>query len=137
MQTIRILVADDDASFRQHLKTFLEAESDMVVIGEADNGMEAVAKAVQLAPDVVLMDVRMEGLNGLDTTRFLKIALPAMCVVVLSRYDLQEYRDAATSSGASGYVVKRALFTDLLPAIRQAMEESHGQPHVLLRDACV
>ena len=130
MQTIRILVADDDTSFRQHLKAFLEAEADMLVIGEANDGAEAIAKATQLAPDVVLMDVRMEGLNGLEATRLLKGTLPALCVVVLSRYDLQEYREAALASGASSYVVKRALFTDLLPAIHAAVcaQATEGWP---------
>ncbi len=120
MQTIiHILVVDDDQSFRQHLREFLEIAPDMVVIGEAGDGEEAIAKAAQLKPDIVLMDIRMGGLNGLNTTRLLKAELPAMRVVVLSRYDVQEYREAATSSGASSYVVKRALFTDLLPTIRQ------------------
>jgi len=118
MQPIRILVADDSARFRGHLNTFLNAEPDIVVIGEACNGQDAVTQATRLKPDVVLMDVRMPDLNGLEATRLLRAACPDMHVIMLSRFDVQEYRDEAASSGANGYVVKRTLFTDLLPAIR-------------------
>ncbi|MEJ5311352.1 MAG: response regulator transcription factor [Anaerolineae bacterium] len=121
MQPIRVLVVDDSAHFRGHLNTFLNAEPDIVVIGEAGNGQDAVTQAAQLKPDVVLMDVRMPDLNGLEATRLLRAVHPDARVIMLSRYDVQEYRDEAVASGANGYVVKRALFTELLPAIRGAV----------------
>jgi DNA-binding NarL/FixJ family response regulator len=118
VQAIKVLIVDDNVDFRRRLREFLAAEPDIEVVGEANDGQEAVSKTTALAPDVVLMDVRMAGTNGLSATRQIKDRLPQVRIIMLSRFDVQEYRDAALASGANGYVVKRALAGELLPAIR-------------------
>jgi DNA-binding NarL/FixJ family response regulator len=120
MEGIRTLVVDDNAGFRGHIKEFLACEPDIEIIGEAADGQEAILKARELKPDLVLMDVRMPGTNGIEATRQLKDEMPELKVVILSLFDLQEYREAAMVSGASGYVVKKCLIEELLPAIRGA-----------------
>ena len=125
MQATRVLIVDDSVGFRWRLKEFLAPEPDIRIVGEAGDGREAIEKAVELEPDVVLMDVRMPGMDGLEATRRLAAVRPDVRVIILSRFDLQEYRDAAQASGASGYVAKRALVDELLPAIRRA---TRGQP---------
>lgn len=117
---IRALIVDDDARFRRRLKQFLASVPFVDVIGEAATGQEAVAAGLELKPDLVLMDVRMPGMNGVNATRRLKDELPQTKVIVLSVYDLQEYKDAALASGASDYVVKKSMIKDLIPAIRRA-----------------
>ena len=83
-------------------------------IGEASDGEEAISKARDLNPDLVLMDVRMGGMNGLNATQQLKDEYPQMAIIILSAYDLQEYREAARIRGASGYVVKMNMAEELL-----------------------
>ena len=122
MQTIRVLIVDDDAGFRRRIREFLASEQDILVAGEACDDREAMEKAIEIEPDVVLMDVRMAGMNGLHVTRLIKQRLPKVQVIILSRFDLQEYRDAAQASGASAYVVKRSMAADLLPALRQVTD---------------
>jgi DNA-binding NarL/FixJ family response regulator len=118
MQTTRTLIVDDDASFRRRVKEFLASEPDIEVVGEAADGQEGIFKARELQPDVVLMDVRMPGTNGISATRQLKDEMPELKVIVLTIYDLEEYREAAKASGASGYVIKKSLIEELVPAIR-------------------
>jgi len=118
MQITRTLIVDDDGSFRRRIKELLATEPDIEVIGEAADGQEAILKARELEPDLVLMDVRMPGLNGINATRQLKDEMPEIKVIIVSIFDLQEYREAATASGASGYVIKKSLIEELLPAIR-------------------
>jgi len=134
VQAIRVLIVDDSVGFRWRLKEFLAPEPDIQIVGEAGDGREAMDKAIELEPDVVLMDVKMAGLNGLDATRQLAAVRPNVRVIVLSRFDLQEYRDAAQACGANGYVAKRALADELLPAIRGATGTNgihHGPDHPL------
>jgi len=128
VRATKVLIVDDNAGYRRRIEEFLAVEPDIQVVGEASDGREAVEKAIALEPDVVLMDVRMAGLNGLSATRQIKEKLPEVRIIILSRFDLQEYRDAALASGASGYVVKRALLDDLLPAIR-AVSSGGGAVH--------
>lgn len=118
MQTTRVLIADDNSSFRRRVCEFLAAEPDLEVVGEAGSGQEAIQWARTLRPDVAVLDLRMAEINGLDAARQIKKMLPDVCVIILSRFDIQEYRDAALSHGASAYVVKKYLLDDLLPAIR-------------------
>lgn len=118
--TIRALIVDDNARFRRRLKQFLASVPFVDVIGEAATGQEAVAAGLELKPDLVLMDVRMPGMNGVNATRRLKDEVPQTKVIVLSVYDLQEYKDAALASGASDYVIKKSMIEDLIPAIRRA-----------------
>ena len=124
MCRIRIMIVDDNATFREQLKEFLASEPDIEVVGEAADGQEAILKARELQPDVVLMDVRMPGINGIHATRQLKEEMPEVKVIILSLYDIDEYRKAALDSGASGYVVKKSIVQELLPAIRDANRQS-------------
>jgi len=128
VQVIRTLIVDDNAGFRRRVKEFLASEPDIEVIGEAADGREAILKARELQPDLVLMDVRMPGINGLEATRQLKDEMPKLEVIILTIYDLQEYREAALASGASGYVVKKSLIEELLPAIRGGMTRQLNSP---------
>jgi len=124
MQITRTLIVDDDGSFRRRVKGLLASERDIEVIGEAADGQEAILKARELEPDLVLMDVRMPGMNGVNATRQLKNEMPELKVLILTIFDLQEYREAAMASGASGYVIKKFLIEELMPAIRSVLGAS-------------
>jgi DNA-binding NarL/FixJ family response regulator len=116
---IKILIVDDNRLFRVRVLAFLAAYPEVMVVGEAEDGQAVLKKAKELNPDIVLMDVKMGGMNGLDATRKLKMELPDIQVIILSRYDLEAYRNAAEALGASAYVTKRTLVDELLPAIRR------------------
>jgi len=124
MRVIRTLIVDDHADFRQRVKEFLASEPEIEVVGEAADGQEAILKARELQPDLVLMDVRMPGINGISATRQLKEEMPEVKVIMLSLFDIDEYRKAALDSGASGYVVKKNLVQELIPAIRGALRSN-------------
>jgi len=128
MPIVRTLIVDDNATFRRRVKEFLASEPDIEVIGEAADGQEAILKARALHPDLVLMDVRMPGTNGLDATRQLKEEMPELRVIILTIYELQEYREAALASGANGYVVKKSLIEELVPVIREVMTRQLNSP---------
>ncbi|MEW6405378.1 MAG: response regulator transcription factor [Chloroflexota bacterium] len=117
MPKIRLLLAEDHTIVRKGLRALLEEHAAVEVVAEAEDGREAVRLAEALHPDVVLMDVRMQGMNGLTTTDCLKRTLPGVSVIILSQYDLEEYRRAAEASGASAYMVKKALAEELLAVI--------------------
>ena len=118
---INILIVDDNPGFRKRVVDFLFAFEDYAVIGEASDGEEAISLALELRPDLVLMDVRMGGMNGLNATQRLRDELPDLAIIILSKYDLLEYREAAEIRGADGYVVKMNMVEDLLPTIQQVM----------------
>jgi DNA-binding NarL/FixJ family response regulator len=135
MSAIRTLIVDDNADFRRRVREVLSLEPDISVVGEAANGREGIHKARRLKPNLVLMDVRMPGINGIDATVQLKREVPETQVIILTRYDLEEYRKAVAASGASGYVVKKSVLETLLPTIQEicAEEEKHrddGRKHI-------
>ena len=115
---IRVLLVDDQALLRMGFRLVLEAEDDLVVVGEAGDGDQAVQQAVALRPDVVLMDVRMPGTNGIEATARLVARLPQCRVVILTTFDLDEYAFAALRAGASGFLLKDARPAELVAAIR-------------------
>lgn len=115
---IRILIADDHTLLRNGICALLESEQDMVVVGEASDGREAVRFASQLKPNVVLMDIAMPLLNGLEATRQIKREHPGVNILVLTMYDNEEYFREMLEVGASGYIIKRAAATELVSAIR-------------------
>jgi DNA-binding NarL/FixJ family response regulator len=117
---IRILLADDHAVLRAGLKALLSAQPDLEVVGEAADGALAVRLAQELAPDVVVMDIGMPGVGGIDATARIKRELPATKLLILSMHDDQGYLRQALKAGASGYVLKKAADTELLAAIRAA-----------------
>ncbi|RPI11065.1 MAG: DNA-binding response regulator [Zetaproteobacteria bacterium] len=117
---IRILLADDHRVLRSGLRALLSAQADLDVVGEASDGDEALRLAQTLKPDVLVMDVGMPGVNGIDATARVRRDLPATKVLILSMHDDQGYLRQALRAGASGYVLKRAADTELLAAIRAA-----------------
>ena len=121
---IRILLADDHTLLRNGICAILADEQDMLVVGEADNGREAVHLADQLKPNVVLIDIAMPLLNGLEATRQIKHEHPEINVLVLTMYDNEEYFRKMLEVGASGYIIKRAAATELVSAIRAVY---HGE----------
>ena len=116
--SIRVLVADDQAMVRAGFRMLLGKEDDIDVVAEAENGVEAVDKASRFSPSVVLMDIRMPELDGLEATRRILAADPAARVLVLTTFDLDEYVYEALSAGASGFVLKDDPPEQLLAAIR-------------------
>jgi len=115
---IRILLADDHAMLRAGLKALLDAEDDMRVIGEASNGAEAVDRARALKPDVVVMDLSMPGMNGLEATREIVALGQKTRVLVLTMHTEEEYLLPVLEAGASGYVKKTSADQELAQAIR-------------------
>jgi DNA-binding NarL/FixJ family response regulator len=115
---IRVLIADDQELVRYGLRLVLEAENDIHVVGEASDGASAIDVASRLSPDVVLMDVRMPGMNGIDATRELSRRLPAARVLVLTTYDLDEFAFGALRAGAAGFLLKNTRPAELVSAIR-------------------
>jgi DNA-binding NarL/FixJ family response regulator len=119
MKKIALLLADDHAVVRQGLRALLEAEGDMVVVGEAENGREAVILAKKTLPDVVVMDVAMPGMNGLEATRQIVKNVPSAKVLVLTSYGDEDYVTQLMGAGAVGYLLKQTAAADLLKAIRE------------------
>jgi DNA-binding NarL/FixJ family response regulator len=117
-ENIRILIADDHESFRSGLRALLSNQADLELVGEAVSGSEAVARAAELQPDVVLMDLNMEGGDGISATRQIVAASPHIAVLVLSMYEDDDQVFGALKAGARGYLLKGARRADLVRAIR-------------------
>lgn len=122
MTMIRVLIADDDPRLRESVRLLIDSEPDMTVVGIAADGAAAVASAREHTPDVVLMDVRMPVMNGIDATRELLSQEPHPRVIVLTMFDLDQYVYEAIRAGASGFLLKNAPPTSLLHAVRVAYE---------------
>ncbi len=118
MDRICILLADDHAILREGIRALLEDQPDMAVVGEAADGRQAVELARKLEPDIVVMDIGMPLLNGLEATRQIKRDRPQVAVLVLTMHDNEEYVSQLLTAGASGYVLKRAASSELVTAIR-------------------
>lgn len=118
MKKIRILLADDHAIVRAGLRLLLESQPDMEVVGEAADGRETIWRVRELRPDVVVMDITMPDLNGLEATRRIKEENPHAQILALTMHEDERYFFQMVHAGASGYVVKGAPPTDLLAAIR-------------------
>ncbi|MCA9564256.1 MAG: response regulator transcription factor [Myxococcales bacterium] len=116
---IRLLLADDHSIVRQGLRALIETQSDLTVVAEAGNGREAVQRAIEETPDVVVMDLAMPHLNGVEATRQIRAELPNTKVLVLSMHAGEEYVRPAVRAGASGYLLKGAGLQDLTSAIRR------------------
>ena len=116
--TVRVLLADDQPLLRQGFAMIIDAEADLSVIGEAEDGAHAVALAGGLRPDVVLMDVRMPGMDGIEATRRIVTEQTTVRVIILTTFDLDEYAFAALQAGASGFLLKNTRPADLLASIR-------------------
>lgn len=129
MSKIRVFLADDHAVLRAGLKLLLDSQDDMEVCGEASDGRQALSRLPAATADVILMDLRMDGLDGIETTRAISGQPAAPKVLVLSMYDDPEFMDQALAAGASGYALKRDADSELLSAIRAlARGESYLAP---------
>ena len=118
MSGITVLLADDHAVVREGLRELIDREENLTVVGEAENGKEAVEKVAKLRPDVVLMDINMPEVNGIEATRRIKDRYPSTAVLVLSAYDDDPYVFALLEAGAAGYLLKNVRGEQLLSAIR-------------------
>jgi DNA-binding NarL/FixJ family response regulator len=125
MTKIQVLLADDHTIVRQGLRALLEAEPDITVVAEADNGRQAVQLAKKFLPSVVVMDIAMPNLNGLEATRQIVREVPQARLLVLSSYNDDEYVTQVIKAGAKGYLLKQTAATDLIKAVR---EVSKGNP---------
>jgi DNA-binding NarL/FixJ family response regulator len=117
----RVLIADDHELVREGLRGMLAYEQDLEVVGEASNGWEAVELCRSLMPDLVLMDVRMPEMDGLEATRLIKAEQPSISVLIITTYENQDYLVEAIKEGAAGYVLKDAPNQRLLNAMRRAL----------------
>ena len=139
MQKIKVLLADDHIVVRQGLRALLMSEEDIEIVGEADNGRQAIQQVKKLMPDVAIIDIAMPVLNGLEATRQITRAVPSTKVLILSSYSDDEYVQQLTEAGAAGYLVKQTAATDLLKAIREAYRgNAYFSPSIAkrLRDHC-
>jgi DNA-binding NarL/FixJ family response regulator len=127
---IRLLLVDDDAGFRATLRQLLEQRAEAQVLGEAGNGEEAVRLTNDFRPDVVLMDLAMPRMNGLEATRQLKARWPDLAVIILTVHDDGVYRRTALAAGATAFLEKKMLGVDLWPTLARAcrlgQELGHG-----------
>jgi two-component system response regulator NreC len=121
-ETVKLLLVDDHPIVRSGLKMLFLSEPTMTVVGEADSGEAAVEAVARLKPDVVIMDVSMPGMNGIEATRRIKAAHPETAVLALTMYEDEQYFFEMLNAGASGYIPKRAAPDDLVSAIKVVAE---------------
>ncbi len=121
---IRVLIADDHTLVRQGIRVLLQAEPDLQVVAEAGNGQDAVRLARELQPDVVVMDLTMPGMDGMEATRMIKACLPKTHILALTVHESDEYFFRVLQAGASGYVLKRAAASELLSGVSAV---AHGE----------
>jgi two-component system, NarL family, response regulator NreC len=132
MAKIRLLLADDHTLFRQGIRNLISTEADMEVVGEASNGGDAVERAEETRPDIILMDIGMPGLSSFEATRQIKKARPETKVLFLTMYDDEDYLVEGMEVGASGYVLKDSPAPQLVAAIRDAQRGgSYLSPRML------
>lgn len=129
---IKVLITDDHNILREGLISLIEKQPDVTVVGEAEDAEQCLAKAEQLQPDVVVMDIKMAGASGIEACLQLKSQHPAIKVIMLSMYDDYEYVDRALRAGADGYLLKKVISSEMVDAIRKAARgERVFSPQVL------
>lgn len=124
MPPIKILLADDHQILREGLRRMIEKEPDMEVVGEADDGRSIVKMAKKLVPDIVLMDITMPDLNGMDATRQIVSEVPGVKVLALSMHQENKYVTGMLEAGAMGYLLKGCTFQELVTAMRSVMNKN-------------
>ena len=122
MAPLRILLVDDSAEFLESAARFLTMRKDLNLVGSANSGHDAIAQALELKPDLVLIDLAMPGMNGLEATRLLKARAEAPRVVIMTLHDNAEYREAAREAAADGFIAKSAIGSQLFPMIASLFE---------------
>ena len=118
MANIRVLLVDDSPKFLDALKRVLSSDHRMEIVGQALNGREALEQAARLCPDVVLMDVAMSTMNGFEATRHLKAQSKTPLVIIVTLFDISEYRTEAAAAGADWFISKSSIGTELVPLLR-------------------
>src|SRR3989475_6016759 len=139
MEKIRVLLADDHTVVRQGLRALLGAEGDIEIVGEAENGRQAIQLVKKVLPDVAVIDIAMRVLNGLEASRQITRLVPSTKVLILSSYSDDKYVQQLTEAGAAGYLVKQTAANELLKAIREAQKgNAFFSPAIAkrLRDQC-
>lgn len=132
--TIRVVLVDDHAVVREGLKVLLGSEEDIEVVGEAESGEKALEVTVSTNPQVVVMDLRLQNMSGVEATRVLRESVPDVKVIILTMYDEEEMVVRALRAGAAGYVLKRAGVVELVKAIRLvAYEGAYLDPAIARR----
>ncbi len=135
---VKVLIVDDHKIVRDGLRILLARRQDMEIVGEAADGAAAVKLTEELSPDVVIMDISMPGLNGIEATRLILAGRPGIKVIALSMYSDRTFVSAALKAGASGYLVKECAFEELVRAIHAAMADqvylSPSIAHIVLED---
>jgi DNA-binding NarL/FixJ family response regulator len=127
MKPISVLLVDDNPAFLRIATRFLEEHEDVVVVGAAGGGEEALALAEDLQPDIVLIDLAMPGLSGLETIPHLRAVLPGVGIIALTMLDTNSYWQAALAAGADDFVPKASLDRDLLPAMRRVAQGDRSE----------
>jgi DNA-binding NarL/FixJ family response regulator len=131
-ERIRVLLADDHAILREGLASLMEKQPDIVVVGEAEDGKECLERAAALIPDVVVLDIKLPGMSGIEVCRQLKASHPLTRVIMLSMYEDYEYVNQALHVGADGYLLKKVASSELVSAVRRAYQgEKVFSPPVL------
>jgi len=127
----RILIVEDHVIVREGLCALINKQADMEIVGEADCGKATVEMAMKLKPDVIMMDVAMPGMNGIEATRQIKAEMPDIKIIALSAYDNREYVMGMVKAGVSGYLLKDCAFEELVKAIRTVLQnKSYLSPDV-------
>jgi len=131
-ERLRVLLADDHAILREGLASLMEKQPDIAVVGGAEDGKECLEKAAALMPDIVVLDIKLPGMSGIEVCRRLKSSHPLIKVIMLSMYEDYEYIDQALHAGADGYLLKKVVSSELVSAVRRAGQgEKVFSPQVL------
>jgi two-component system, NarL family, response regulator LiaR len=134
LKKIRVLITDDHAILREGVRSLLSLQKDLEVVGEAGDGAQALALVAEKHPDVVVMDIAMPGMDGIEATRRIKETNPHSKVLVLTQHDNKEYIFSVLQAGAAGYVLKRAGGAELIAGIRGVYEEGAYLPPRVARE---
>lgn len=116
---LRVLVVDDNESVRRSISQILRSQADIEVVSEAVDGADAVRKIGEHQPDVVLLDITMPGMNGLEVAETIKVEFPSVHVLIVSQHDSRGFQWAALAAGVSGYIIKSNVGRDLVPELRR------------------
>ena len=125
MKIKKVFIVDDDPEFRRFLREFLSDQAGLKIVGEAADGKQALEKVKKIKPDLVLLDIRMPGMNCLTASRLLKRKLPQARIIIMTIFDNPKYADSAKENGAVSYVQKSNMVKDLMPAIRAALKNEN------------
>ncbi len=121
---IKTIVVDDDKNFIQRINSFLSNDKSIEVVGEAYNGRNVIKLCKDLHPDLVVMDIRMPVMDGVQASKEITDKFPDIKIIILTVFDFKEYRDASNTAGARSYVLKKKMYTDLLPEIKRLFENT-------------